>query len=87
MHLLALCGAVVALMLGLRSQSHGCDCRQLEDAAPGTALLVTAHPDDESMYFVPTVVALRERGWHVHLLCLSNGVYRVAPCAMQRGRV
>jgi len=35
-------------------------------------LLVTAHPDDESMFFLPTVRALRNR-CEVSLLCLTNG--------------
>jgi N-acetylglucosaminylphosphatidylinositol deacetylase len=39
----------------------------------GVALLVTAHPDDESMFFVPAIAALRASGWRVRLLCLSNG--------------
>jgi len=38
----------------------------------GAVLLVTAHPDDESMFFLPTIVSLA--GSHsLHLLCLSTG--------------
>lgn len=37
------------------------------------ALLVTAHPDDEAMFFVPAVRALLRAGWQVGVLCLSNG--------------
>ena len=36
-------------------------------------LLVTAHPDDEAMFFVPTLLALQARGVAVHVLCLSTG--------------
>jgi len=36
-------------------------------------LLVTAHPDDESMFFVPTIDTCHLRGNRVHLLCLSTG--------------
>ncbi|XP_026314320.1 N-acetylglucosaminyl-phosphatidylinositol de-N-acetylase [Hyposmocoma kahamanoa] len=36
-------------------------------------LLVTAHPDDECMFFGPTIFRLCEQGADVHLLCLSNG--------------
>ncbi|KAI5642601.1 glcNAc-PI de-N-acetylase domain-containing protein [Phthorimaea operculella] len=36
-------------------------------------LLVVAHPDDECMFFGPTVFRLCEQGADVHLLCLSNG--------------
>ena len=38
-----------------------------------SALVVTAHPDDESMFFLPSVVTLLDLGWRVHLLCLSTG--------------
>ncbi len=48
----------------------------------GRVLLVIAHPDDETMFFGPTLLGLcRQRGADVHLLCLSNGDYR------QKGRV
>jgi N-acetylglucosaminylphosphatidylinositol deacetylase len=36
-------------------------------------LLVTAHPDDECMFFGPTILALRARNVEVHSLCLSVG--------------
>lgn len=53
-------------------------------AATKHALLVTAHPDDESMFFLPLVHSLTQRTggseadeptpeWQVHLLCLSRG--------------
>lgn len=35
--------------------------------------LVIAHPDDESMFFVPTLKYLQENGHQVSLLCLSTG--------------
>lgn len=38
-------------------------------------LLVTAHPDDECMFFGPTIFRLCEQGADVHLLCLSNGTF------------
>jgi N-acetylglucosaminylphosphatidylinositol deacetylase len=37
------------------------------------ALIVTAHPDDETMFFAPTVLHLVEQGLRVALLCLSTG--------------
>uniref|UniRef100_A0A3P9INB5 N-acetylglucosaminylphosphatidylinositol deacetylase n=1 Tax=Oryzias latipes TaxID=8090 RepID=A0A3P9INB5_ORYLA len=40
-----------------------------------TALIVTAHPDDECMFFAPTIIRLRELNISVHLLCLSEGNY------------
>ena len=36
-------------------------------------LLVTAHPDDESMFFGPTILALRRRNCRLFVLCLSHG--------------
>lgn len=39
-------------------------------------LVVTAHPDDESMFFGPTILSLTKRkDCRVYLLCLSNGLY------------
>lgn len=39
-------------------------------------LIVTAHPDDECMFFSPTILSLsRRKDCQVHLLCLSNGNY------------
>ncbi len=41
-------------------------------AGPRSVLLVTAHPDDEAMFFMPVLRALRAT--HVvHVLCLSTG--------------
>ncbi|XP_006641069.2 N-acetylglucosaminyl-phosphatidylinositol de-N-acetylase [Lepisosteus oculatus] len=39
------------------------------------ALFVTAHPDDECMFFSPAVIRLLEINASVHLLCLSSGNY------------
>jgi N-acetylglucosaminylphosphatidylinositol deacetylase len=39
--------------------------------------LLIAHPDDEAMFFAPTVLALTkpELGNHVKILCLSSGKF------------
>jgi len=41
----------------------------------GGVLFVTAHPDDETMFFLPTITRLLEAWGHdrVYLLCLSTG--------------
>ncbi|XP_061104992.1 N-acetylglucosaminyl-phosphatidylinositol de-N-acetylase isoform X2 [Conger conger] len=39
------------------------------------ALLVTAHPDDECMFFAPTILRLLQLNASVNLLCLSSGNY------------
>ncbi|XP_024992378.1 probable N-acetylglucosaminyl-phosphatidylinositol de-N-acetylase isoform X1 [Cynara cardunculus var. scolymus] len=36
-------------------------------------LLVIAHPDDESMFFSPTINQLTSRGHNMHILCMSTG--------------
>jgi N-acetylglucosaminylphosphatidylinositol deacetylase len=42
-------------------------------APSGGVLLVTAHPDDEAMFFVPTLAHFVACGEDVGVLCLSNG--------------
>ena len=39
-------------------------------------VLLIAHPDDEAMFFAPTLLALtrRELGNHVKVLCFSSGM-------------
>lgn len=44
------------------------------------ALFVTAHPDDECMFFAPTIVKLVELKASVHVLCLSEGM-PIADCS------
>lgn len=40
----------------------------------GRVLFVTAHPDDESMFFAPTILTLTRSGqYDVFLLCMSSG--------------
>ncbi len=42
----------------------------------GNVLLIIAHPDDECMFFSPTILALTRRApQNVYLLCLSEGKY------------
>jgi N-acetylglucosaminylphosphatidylinositol deacetylase len=36
-------------------------------------LYVLAHPDDESMFFVPVIRSMKEMGYKLHIICLSNG--------------
>lgn len=38
-------------------------------------LLVTAHPDDECMFFGPTLVALKKKNCRIFVLCMSRGDY------------
>lgn len=52
-----------------------CRTRENEARAPDEVrvLLVTAHPDDECMFFAPAVLKLTESNAAVYLLCLSSG--------------
>ncbi|KAK7173456.1 hypothetical protein R3I93_003315 [Phoxinus phoxinus] len=51
------------------------DGKQRVTANETRALLVTAHPDDECMFFAPTILKLVESQASVYLLCLSTGNY------------
>jgi LmbE family N-acetylglucosaminyl deacetylase len=46
--------------------------------------LLIAHPDDEAMFFAPTMLALTEPslGNHIKILCLSSGEYPSSRGAM-----
>ncbi|KAF9601253.1 hypothetical protein IFM89_018363, partial [Coptis chinensis] len=44
-----------------------------EDSQKRKVILVVAHPDDEAMFFSPTILYLTSKGHTVHILCLSTG--------------
>ena len=50
--------------------------------------LLIAHPDDEAMFFAPTVLALTDPslGNHVKILCLSSGRSLNLPGHEMRGK-
>jgi hypothetical protein len=66
-----------AAMVRLESEAVGggdwLSRRDEEDQRHGSVLVVVAHPDDEAMFFVPTIVHFRDAGWRVHVLSLSTG--------------
>ncbi|XP_067421950.1 N-acetylglucosaminyl-phosphatidylinositol de-N-acetylase isoform X2 [Emydura macquarii macquarii] len=85
---LALLGSLLALLLTLlwlgsrwlRRRSAGWGHRTLCAAAPALgddvrALVVTAHPDDEAMFFAPTILSLGRCRASLWLLCCSSGNY------------
>ncbi|XP_048559981.1 probable N-acetylglucosaminyl-phosphatidylinositol de-N-acetylase isoform X2 [Triticum urartu] len=43
------------------------------DRRSRNVLLVLAHPDDESMFFTPTILFLESKGHKLHVLCMSLG--------------
>lgn len=45
---------------------------QKSDFSSKKVLFITAHPDDEAMFFSPTIKNLREQGWQLHLLCMTH---------------
>ncbi|XP_068661503.1 uncharacterized protein [Aristolochia californica] len=53
----------------------GVSCNQSTPFSAGrrNILLVVAHPDDESMFFSPTILYLTSMGHNVHVLCMSTG--------------
>lgn len=48
---------------------------KLKCGAKQNVLFVTSHPDDECMFFGPTILSLLRSGNHVYLVCLSKGDY------------
>ena len=44
-----------------------------DTGSPPKVLLVTAHPDDESLFFAPTLASLQTSNADVFFLCLSTG--------------
>ncbi|XP_028937715.1 N-acetylglucosaminyl-phosphatidylinositol de-N-acetylase isoform X2 [Ornithorhynchus anatinus] len=72
--------ALAALGLGLLGawrlwgRPRGRD-RPGQEGAGSRTLLLTAHPDDEAMFFAPTVLGLARQRRRVSLLCLSAGNY------------
>ncbi|KAM7139655.1 LOW QUALITY PROTEIN: N-acetylglucosaminyl-phosphatidylinositol de-N-acetylase [Macrochelys suwanniensis] len=80
----SLLAALLALMwLGsrwLRRRGAGWGHRTLCAAGPARAddvraLVVTAHPDDEAMFFAPTILSLGRFRAQLWLLCCSSGNY------------
>ena len=65
-----LLGIVVSVLLLLARAGNGIH-------NPGRVLLVTAHPDDETIFFAPVATSLHSRGLEVFLLCLTNGATHI----------
>lgn len=43
------------------------------DVAKPSAVVLTAHPDDEAMFFAPTILSMIDAGWDMHAICISDG--------------
>ncbi|XP_078427979.1 uncharacterized protein LOC144700448 [Wolffia australiana] len=48
-------------------------CESGETRERKKVLFVIAHPDDESMFFSPSIISLISKGWNPHVLCISAG--------------
>jgi N-acetylglucosaminylphosphatidylinositol deacetylase len=44
-----------------------------EEKTKKKCLIAIAHPDDESMFFLPSIENLKDEGYTVHIICFSNG--------------
>mmetsp|Transcript_16944 Transcript_16944/g.42967 ORF Transcript_16944/g.42967 Transcript_16944/m.42967 type:complete len:273 (-) Transcript_16944:80-898(-) len=68
--------ALVALtLLAVRWRLRAAERRPPGRGKSEWLLLVTAHPDDESMFFVPLLRAWRRHHGRIHVLCCSTGDY------------
>jgi hypothetical protein len=72
--LLAISIVLVAFVILLRPYTPDLDDALSNENDKKTALILTAHPDDEVMFFTPTILALLGAGWEIDALCLSNGM-------------
>jgi len=72
---------VVVIFLILRMIAENTNDRFLiklsnETRSEPKVLFVIAHPDDESMFFSPTIRALHSRKAEIYFLCLSTGNFK-----------
>jgi GlcNAc-PI de-N-acetylase len=77
--LAALCAAIISMWTAFLKHA-GMSALSLPYTPQGV-LLIIAHPDDESMFFAPTLISLHQHGVPLYVLCLSNGVCRLWPNA------
>eukprot|EP01137_Pigoraptor_chileana_P000708 Opistho-2@37306 len=66
---------VFVLLIVLARRRIRRDATKRDAARDGDALVVTAHPDDECLFFAPSILRLASDGRNVHVLCLSTGDY------------
>lgn len=43
------------------------------DAIKPRAVVLTAHPDDEAMFFAPSILSMVDADWDMHAICISDG--------------
>ena len=67
----ALVIASILLLTRASKLGHASNSRLFQ--AGDRVLIITAHPDDETMFFSPTILSLAYHKIPAFLLCLSNG--------------
>lgn len=70
--LVVLIHVVVSVITYVTSVLFGGRCQKDMEAGKRVVLLITAHPDDECMFFSPFLLQSRATS-QVHVLCLTNG--------------
>ncbi|XP_027717679.1 N-acetylglucosaminyl-phosphatidylinositol de-N-acetylase [Vombatus ursinus] len=56
-------------------RTRGVGGELVREGSGSRALILTAHPDDEAMFFAPTLLGLTRLSYRVSLLCFSAGNY------------
>lgn len=88
--LLCKAGVLVALLLSVVLSARfgpatgGLGSVPFKSTPPLRVLLLTAHPDDEVMFFSPTIFELLARNITVISLCMSTGVLKQFTRAIYR---
>ncbi|KAF8102189.1 hypothetical protein N665_0201s0467 [Sinapis alba] len=65
--------SVYKIFFGVTSSSQAAILDDGETPHKKNVLFVIAHPDDESIFFSPTINYLTANAYNIHILCLSTG--------------
>jgi hypothetical protein len=75
--LILLINILLSVMVYFKSQQSKQYTELIENHAlnpnKNRVCIVIAHPDDEAMFFAPTIVRLQQMGREIFLICLSTG--------------
>ena len=63
---------IVIITIIAKSSANENDGKNIEG---DNIMVLIAHPDDEAMFFTPTLVQMKKLGKKLHVICLSNGNY------------
>lgn len=73
--LLYFVGMVLLAIISVQSDTKQASLSGVSWPQNRKVALVFAHPDDEAMFFVPTLRTLKENDIEVYFICFSNGNY------------